>query len=208
MLWIALAAQLSAPVPTNLPKWFSYDDVPAYLIERSPGLWLIGVRVTVGPDGVVESCDVESTSGIERLDQFTCRRIKQRAKFAAAHSPEGSAASGVYRTTMHFAVADSPFNTSNASVPDVDVSVASLPAGLKSPALVRVMFAVDQEGRMRSCTAEPRENVSNNPELVPIACEQLTKLYKPVPVRDAAGNAVPSVQNATVRFSAQNQASR
>jgi hypothetical protein len=54
MLWIALAAQLSAPVPTNLTEWFVYDDFPAYLINREPGVLSVGVLVTVGPDGAVQ----------------------------------------------------------------------------------------------------------------------------------------------------------
>ena len=211
MLWIALAAQISAPLPTNMIKWFSYDDMPGYLIERAPGLWLVGIRVTIGPDGAVQSCGVESSSGTERLDEFTCKRIKQRAKFAPARAADGSAALGVYRTSVKWAVADSPFDSSNASIPDVDVSVARLPAGLKSPALVRVMFAVDTHGNISSCAAEPVqpfERISNSPDLVPVACVQLVKIFKPVPAKDSAGNAVPSVQDAIVRFSLQNQAAR
>jgi hypothetical protein len=208
MLWIALAAQLSAPVPTNLPNWFSYDDLPPYLIEREPGHWLVGVRVTVGPDGAVQDCHVESTSGTERLDEFTCKRIEQRAGFQPGRSSDGAAVLGVYRAAIPWAVVDSPFDSTLVSIPDVDVSVASLPAGLKSPALVRVMFAVDPDGRMHGCTAEPGEHVSNHPDLVPVACDQLTQIYKPVPATDASGKAVPSVQNATVRFSVQSHASR
>ena len=208
MLWIALAAQLSAPVPTNLPNWFSYDDLPPYLIEREPGHWLVGVRVTVGPDGAVRECRVESTSGTQRLDEFTCRRIEQRANFEPGRSSDGSAVLGIYRAAIPWVVANSPFDSPVVSIPDVDVSVASLPAGLKSPALVRVMFAVDPEGRVQGCTAEPGEHVSNNPELVPVACDEIAKIYKPVPARDASGEPVASVQNATVRFSVQSQASR
>jgi len=211
MLWIAIAAQVSAPMPTNLPRWFGYDDLPAYMIEREPGHWLVGVRITVGPDGTVHGCDVESGSGTERLDGFTCRRIRQRAEFVPAREADGSLALGVYRTSISWAVADSPFDSRNVSIPDVDVSVANLPAGLRSPALVRVMFAVDAQGKISSCAAEPAKSfelVSNSPELVPVACSQLEKIYKPVPARDSAGAAIPSVQDAIVRFSVASQAAR
>lgn len=211
MIWLALAAQLSAPVPANLRRWFSYDDMPAYFIERAPGTWVVGIRVSVGPDGAVQGCSVESSSGVARLDELTCKRVEQRAKFAPARSDQGAAALGVYRTSISWAVAASPFEPPNVSIPDVDVSVQDLPPGVKSPALVRVMFEVDRQGRVGSCTAEAGdslEHVSNILALVPVACDQLTKLYKPVPAKDATGNAAPSIQDAIVRFSVQSQAAR
>jgi hypothetical protein len=65
------------------------------------------------------------------------------------------------------------------------------------------MFAVDQSGDIGSCLAEPTksfEHVDNSPALVPIACDRIAKSYKPVPAKDAGGNAIPSVQDALLRF--------
>jgi hypothetical protein len=197
MLWIALAASLSAPVPTNLGNWFSNDDFPGYLVEQQPGIWLVGVAAMVGPDGAVANCSVESSSGVARLDQFTCKTVKERARFRPAVSVSGSPAVGVYRTYVGWDVTRAPATTSHVSNAVLNLSVQSLPNGIKSPAAVRVMFAVDQKGRISSCAAEPTqpfELVDNNPALVSVACEQLTRTYQPKP-------ASPSVQDAVVRFS-------
>jgi hypothetical protein len=205
MLWIGVAvtALLAAPVPANMKKWFYPDDVPVYLIERSPGLWWVGIRMTVRPDGSILGCDVERKSGIPELDDLTCSLASHRAKFLPAHWSDGSPAFGVYRTSISWAVSDAPFDTSKLSNPDLDVFVQSLPGSIKSPALVRVMFAVDQVGNMSSCQAEPTpafEKTENNPVLAPVACDQLIKSYKAVPANDAAGKAIGSVQDALVRF--------
>jgi len=211
MLWIALAAQLTAPVPTNLPSWFVFDDFPAYLVNRDPGVWAVGIRVTVGPDGTVQGCQADSSSGDKGLDELSCRKVTQRASFGPARSPAGAAFPGVYRTFVAWDVTKAPAATSRVSNADLNLSVASLPPGIRSPAAVRVMFAVDQQGRMTSCESEPTqpfEQVEKDPALVAVACDQLMKSYKPVPAKNAAGQNVASIQDAIVRFAVQSQASR
>jgi TonB family protein len=211
MLWIALAAQLSAPVPTNLPNWFVFDDFPAYLVNRDPGVWAVGIRVTVGPDGTIQGCEVESGSGDNGLDELSCKKVTRRANFRPAMSAAGRTAPGVYRTYIAWDVTKAPAATSRVSNADLNLSVASLPQGIHSPAAVRIMFAVDGEGRMTSCQSEPTqgfEQVEKEPALVAVACDQLMKSYRPVPARNSAGEPVPSVQDAIVRFSLQSQAAR
>jgi hypothetical protein len=204
MFWIALAAQLSAPVPLNAGHWMTSDDVPVYLIQSGSGLWQVKVRIKVAPDGAVQGCEVESSGGIRQLDNLTCGILSNRAKFRPAQWGDGTPAFGIYRTTILWAVSESPWDTSKVSSPDLVIFVKSLPPGVRSPSLVWVMFEVDAEGRTSSCIAEPRlpiEHVDNNPALVPIACDQLMKSYKAVPAKDSASKAIPSVQNALVRFS-------
>jgi hypothetical protein len=203
MFWLAVAAQLSAPAPVHAYTWFSPEDVPAYLIERGSGLWWVRARVTVAPDGRIQRCEVEGTSGIADLDKLTCRLILRRGKFRAAHLADGTAAFGVYRTSIRWAVAESSFDLSAFSNPDVEVSAQRLPQGAKSPGLVGLMFKVDQDGEISSCEAEPPQSFShaeNNPALVPVACVQLMKIYKATPAKNAAGQPVQSVQDALVRF--------
>jgi hypothetical protein len=211
MLWIALAAQLSAPVPTNLPNWFVFDDFPAYLVNRDPGVWAVGIRVTVGPGGAIRSCEVESSSGERGLDELSCKKVRDSASFRPAMSAAGASVPGVYRTYIAWDVTKAPAATSRVTNADLNLSVANLPAGIQSPAAVRVMFAVDREGRMSSCKSEPTESfeqVASDPALVAVACDQLMKSYRPVPARNSAGEAVASVQDAIVRFSLQSQAAR
>lgn len=204
MLWISLAFAVSAPLPTNLRDWFSPKDIPAYVAQRGSGISSVGVRVTVEPSGAIKNCAIESSSGIPDLDSLTCHLIVDRAKFEPARA-EGSAILGIYRTSVQWALAANPFgNPLKISNADIDVFVQSLPPAVHSPALVRTMFAVDPLGRISSCTAEPGpalEQIDNNSALAAVACDQLTTTYRAVPAKDSSGNAVPSVQDAQVRFS-------
>ncbi|HZU50466.1 MAG TPA: energy transducer TonB [Sphingomicrobium sp.] len=210
MLWIALAAaaQLSAPEPINLKKWFSFEDVPSYLMQMGTGIWNVGIRVNVASDGAVQNCEVESGSGIPKLDKLTCMIVTVRAKFRPAHFADGSPAHGAYRTSVNWLVQDAPGELIERSKPDLDITVRQLPRAFGKSSLVRVMFAVDANGNASSCTGEPGDNfeqAKNEPALVPLACEQFMNSYKPTVARDTAGNAVPSVQDGLVRFTVKGQ---
>ena len=207
ILALAAASQLSAPVPKNLDRWFRDDDVPMYLMVQENGVWLVPFRLNVAPDGTLKGCDVEISSGERRLDQLTCRLLMKRARFRPARSADGAAAYGVYRNYAKWAVSTSPAAPPKVNYPDLDLTVQALPSGVKSPAFVRVMFEVDANGRASSCTAEPAPSldpISNDPALVPTACEQLMASYKPIAAKDSAGAAIPSVQDALVRFAIAN----
>ena len=203
MFWIAVAAQITAPAPEAAKRWFSYNDVPQYLIARGSGLWSVPVRVTVEPTGRIHSCEVEVTGPFPQLNGHTCGIIRRRAKFRPATSG-GAAAYGVYRTSISYAVADAPWDTSTVSSADIDVDVMRLPAGVSSPNLVRVAFAVDVNGGKTSCEADGTvglELVNNHPALVSVACDLIMKDYKATPAK-VSGAPVASIQNASVRFSA------
>lgn len=207
MLWIALAAaQIHAPVPQNRKALFAAGDFPASVAARlRTGFWQVGVQLTIRPDGSIQSCDISATSGVAELDRRSCDILHQRGRFAAA-SLNSVPAYGVYRTTIGWALSNGPPPGPPPLVgnPDMELLVQSLPAGFKSPVSVRVMFAVDSVGRLSSCTAEPGpslEHAVDAPALVPVACEQLMQAFRPNPVKDASGNAIPSIQDAVVRFS-------
>jgi hypothetical protein len=207
MFWIALAAaaQLSAPVPTNLKDWFIANDFPSDVITRAPHLWLVPIRIDVGPDGTIRSCEIEATSGEPLLDKRTCEFVRKRARFIPAHWSDGSPAYGAFRTTVSWLLIEgSPDNIPRAVYPDLTITVKSLPSAGKTDSVVRAMFAVDAEGRVSSCVAEPGsgfEEAENAPSLVPVACDELTKTFTAVPAKDATGKAIPSVQDALVLFS-------
>jgi len=204
LLALAAASQLSAPVPKNLDRWFRDEDVPTYLMVQENGVWLVPFRLNVAPDGTLKGCEIEVTSGERRLDQLTCRLLMKRARFQPARGSDGAAAHGVYRTYAKWAVSTSPAAPPRASYADLDLTVQSLPSGVKSPAFVRVMFAVDAAGRASSCMAEPSpslDHAGNDPALIPVACEQLIANYRPIAARDPTGTPTASVQDALVRFS-------
>ncbi|HEX3422659.1 MAG TPA: energy transducer TonB [Sphingomicrobium sp.] len=204
MFWIALAAVVSAPLPTNLHDWFGQRDTPAYVTQRGRGPWTVGVRVTVRPDGSIQGCQIESASGIPDLDGLTCRLILDRAKFKPAKWIDGSSVLGIYRTFVEWGVSDPFGNRLELSSADLDVLVQGLPSNIHSPALVRTMFAVDALGQISSCTAEPGPalvQIDQDPALVSVACDQLVRSYRAKPARDSSGSSIPSVQDAQVRFS-------
>jgi hypothetical protein len=83
------------------------------------------------------------------------------------------------------------------------VAVESLPDGVASPAIARVAFLVDAAGTISHCAAmagEQRRFQQTVPALGPAACDNLAKNYRPLVVRSGSGEAVSSVQSATVRF--------
>jgi Gram-negative bacterial TonB protein C-terminal len=174
-------------------------------MTRAPHLWLVPIRVDIGPDGAIRSCEVEATSGKALLDKRTCVIVRKRAKFAPAHWSDGSPAYGAFRTTVSWLLIEgSPDNLPRAVYPDLTITVKSLPSKGKTDSLVRAMFSVDEQGRVSSCIAEPGrgfEEAENAPSLVPVACDELTKTFTAVPAKDPTGRAIPSVQDALVLFS-------
>jgi hypothetical protein len=192
-MWAVLAAQLSAPVPIDFIKWWSTDDMPAYHQINGITRWL-KYRVTVSPDGSIQSCDVEVSSTDANLDNLTCNIIKKRGRLEPAKAAGGSPVYGVYRHSMTWAVGDSI----GVRIPgDVTLKVEQFPKGIRSPAAVKVNFAVDEYGRISDCGSNPENEI---PGLVTEACEPILAYYKPIPVGGRDGYAVRSIQNATVVF--------
>lgn len=208
MLWLTLAAQVLAPQPVNFMSWWSPAEMPGD-VARAGITRFVPTRTTVGPNGSILRCDVESTSGNERLDLLTCAIIVKRGKFDAAHDAIGNAAYGVYRATVVWAVApvgtppDQVFDKRAARV-DIRLTVNQLPGNIKSPAQVGVMFAVDEQGRPSDCVAEPPAGTPGaNLQLAPLACRQLVNSYTAKPATNERGVIVPSIQDAKVEFVAE-----
>ena len=204
----ALAAQLSAPTLMNrrvgdVRAIFSYDDVPGYLVQQAPVDRTVYTRTTVRPDGTIQSCVAESSSGDPRLDAYTCRIIVKRAKFVPARWPDGSAAYGVIREPVRWRVTDSPSEDDRGlPVPDLAFSVNRLPAGAHS-ATVDLQVAANETGRPLSCVEGPPAPPDDNkrfPELVALACRQATETLRLSPPVDGSGKAVRSIQTVSVRF--------
>lgn len=199
---VAAASLLSAPQPINFADWFTPDDVP-YTAMQSGRVYLVGYSLTVSPTGIVISCQIDVGSGVREIDSRSCSRPSRRAKFKPAIGLDGRRAYGVYRTHAHWVVADRPFKLSTYIVPTVELKVSRLPAGVSSPAVVRVMFAVDESGRPSSCKEEPPHGpdaVTPQPQLASVACTEIVRTFKAEPVKDQTGKAVPSVQDAIIRF--------
>jgi hypothetical protein len=203
MHWIAFVAatQLSPPPPIDLRALFSADDMPGdYMPAESDRT--VGIRVTVKPDGRVQDCTTEYTSGIDRLDVLTCKLVKRRAKYAPAPLQAGIPSFAVYRTSIRWVVTGFANPASAPNLADLTLTVNQLPDGLKAPTGIGVKFDVDESGHASSCSAEekPGQTRPFDPALVSLACDQFLRAYKPVPAKDENGRPVPSVQDAMVGF--------
>lgn len=209
-LWIVLAVQLSLPIAVGLPlpdvrAVFSADDMPAY-VQQAGVTRFVQTRTTVAADGTPQDCGAEKGSGDPKLDAYTCAIILNRAKFQPARWVDGSPVYAVLRVPVTWAIGAEPSKTENeqAYPADMEVSVSRLPEGAGERTSLSLMIAVDETGRLVSCgQALPTSSHFHAkvfPELVHIACQQLTAQFTAIPARDAKGKPVRSVQTATVTF--------
>jgi hypothetical protein len=197
MFWIALAAQLSAPEPKFM--WLSNDDTPVKELSAR-GFAIVRLRLTISPKGRVARCDPEQSSGNVRIDNYTCDLARRRALFQPARSAEGAPSYGIHRVSVMWTTG--PLNV-DPSVGDLLAKLSPRPKGVRLPATVRVMFAVDKSGQISGCTDEPPSQTGmkrNNPTLLPIACDQVVKSFRTAPAIDESGQPVESIQNAQVVF--------
>jgi hypothetical protein len=210
MIWIALAAQLSAPLlvghnATDIRALFTADDMPDY-VEMAGVDRIVLVRTTVGPDGRTLDCRAEISSGDTKLDAYTCALLTQRARFSPARSNDGSPAFGVVRAPLAWITSGSSKPKADplkSLVPDVDLTVNELP-GRRSAVGLDLVVAADESGRPQSCTANPTLPAKLSPTeasaLVSAACRQVMKDFVAAAARDSSGKPAASVQTVSVRF--------
>jgi len=212
MLWIALATQLTLRGALRLPDpdprgVFSPDDMPAYVqidgINR-----FVATRTTVRPDGKTQDCAIEGGSGDPKLDAYTCAIILRRAKFQPATWLDGTPVFGVLRLPVSWTIGGPPSKSEleSAYPNDLDLSVTRLPADAGRRTNLRLMIAVDENGKVVGCS-EPSPvsqwvHTRSFHELVPIACDHLRGEFTAIPARDASGKFVRSVQTVTIGFNA------
>jgi len=209
MAWLTLAAQLPLALPpgSSFPDvrgLFSPDDMPAY-VQMAEINRFVPTRTTFRPDGTVQGCTSEGSSGDAQLDRLTCAIIERRAKAEPAKWIDGSPAYAVIRVPISWTIGGpaSEGELRKAYPPDLELLVSQLPAHHRTASLALVV-AVDPSGRVVGCNERPksttRDQAKSLPELVPIACEHLIKEFTATPAHDAAGYPVRSVQTASVVF--------
>ena len=194
-----LSGAVVAATPATPLPWFTVDDYPMKAFRRE---WqgVTTFAVLVGPDGKPANCTVTQSSGYESLDREACYIARNRARFTPAHGPDGQSAYGVYRSQVNWARPDRNPNLQRDPGPDLEVNLSQLPAGLTSPAAVKVAYFVDERGNASSCT--PLAESAAQPKLlIDLGCQQvLTKLaHQPA---SAESGAVGAVNTAAVKFTA------
>jgi TonB family protein len=193
MLLLFLVSQLAAPTTTGPAGWYKADDYPIQYIEAGRS-FDISLRLTVKPDGSLQGCAIEKSSGEKSFDKYNCALLLNRAKFSPAKDKEGRPILGIYRTRVTWKTDD---RKPQPGAGDLELTVKRLPSGLSSPTYIQVALAVDGTGRASDCTGgKPDQNAA----LVKTACTQLLRSYRAIPARLPSGDLVPSVQSATVSF--------
>ena len=87
----------------NESSWVTTDDYPSSAL-REEAQGVTAVRLGVGPDGRVTSCDVTSSSGNASLDQAACRNLQRRARFEPALDREGNPTSGSFTKRVRWQI--------------------------------------------------------------------------------------------------------
>ena len=90
------------PVPRGNPgRWVSNDDYPSRAI-REEAQGTVRFTLTVGPDGRVSDCQVNSSSGNATLDETACRLLRQRARFDPKLDSNGSPTTGTWSSSFRW----------------------------------------------------------------------------------------------------------
>jgi periplasmic protein TonB len=92
------------PIPKGNPgNWANTNDYPARALQQERE-GTTGFRVTVGPDGRVQSCSVTSSSGHADLDDATCKNIQRRGRFDPALDASGNPTSGSWSSRVRWQI--------------------------------------------------------------------------------------------------------
>lgn len=85
-----VASQARAVQPRDLARWANRigSDYPRRAAQRGEQ-GTVGFRVTVGPNGRVEACDITSSSGSVDLDRAACQGVTRYARFNPALNDAG-----------------------------------------------------------------------------------------------------------------------
>jgi len=102
-----------SPSPSFTPKsaaplgrpgaWVTANDYPTNDL-RAEHAGLTRFRLSIGADGLVQSCTITSSSGWPGLDAATCAKLTQRARFQPASDESGTKVAGVYASSVRWII--------------------------------------------------------------------------------------------------------
>jgi hypothetical protein len=199
MLWLLISAQLAAPFPIDMDRWFSPDDYPTELVSNEHTSFQPVTQTLVDATGKIVGCRIETPSSSPQVDALACAIILKRGHFEPARWTDGSAVPGVYRKPITMLLEGDPLDRFS----DIELDVQRLPSGEKSSAYVEVAFASEADGKIGECAAAAptsKERKAPNPSLVSSACKAVQTEWRPFTVLGADGKPSRSVQNVVVKF--------
>jgi protein TonB len=110
---IAPPAPVAPPPPRFQPKgavpkgrpgeWVTTNDYPSRALrEEREGVTRF--RLTVGPDGRVQDCQITGSSGSPDLDEAACANLRRRGRFTPATDGEGQPTTGSYGSSVRWQI--------------------------------------------------------------------------------------------------------
>ena len=97
------ATPVAAQPRGNPGAWVTTNDYPSRALrEEREGT--TGFRLTVGPDGRVQDCQITNSSGHSDLDQATCDNLRRRARFKGATDSDGQPTTGTYSNRVRWVI--------------------------------------------------------------------------------------------------------
>lgn len=206
---VVAASQIAPAIFQNPNDLLSPADLPAGYFPPDDFSAFPMIEVVVSPVGQPMNCAVLRPS-YPKLDQFLCRRLIERGKFANARSSDGQAAYGVVRTFVGWTMTVSTSRVSaeraakrlidkshGDGFPDLEVRLAKAPEGVALPHKIVSTVEVDEVGRIVDCVTATDGGPAN---LGRVACDQLRAMAPLAIVKSMGGEAVKSVRQLTVSF--------
>lgn len=92
------------PRPASSPvTWVTPADYPLRAL-RDDQQGIVAFRLGISPEGLVDECQIVSSSGSPVLDQATCDLIRQRARFTPAIEAAGKPVRGSYSNHVRWVI--------------------------------------------------------------------------------------------------------
>lgn len=123
----------------NPGTWATNADYPATAM-RDEREGTKGFRLTIGPDGLPQRCDVTSSSGHTDLDTTTCRLVMERARFRPGRDENNQPVGGTYSNRIRWTIPDNYIDKLANAGFSVDQTRESWPRG---PSPLPAMLLID-----------------------------------------------------------------
>lgn len=194
LLAAAAPALLTSAQPTS--RILSLNDYPKDLMSRNAQGTVI-YRAIVAPDGKPEQCTVIAGTGDKGFEKIPCANVMRRTRFTPARDQQGTPIYGVYTNIASFLLPEPGTVPPIVSLPPKMIVEIQKTAATPTDINVTVNVLADAEGKLTACTAGDDKAQA---AFVRAACAQLSAGWAPSPIRNTAGEAVPAVHTAIVRF--------
>jgi hypothetical protein len=192
---IAASSMVAAQWPSPV---VGQDDYPttALLRDKSAATML---EILIDPEGKVVKCTESGVVGDKQLASEMCKIAKHK-KATPARDMSGKPAFGFRRDFASLSLPGTYQGDQIGNVgpaPDVDIQVASVPAGSQVPVIVNLTIAVDKAGKTAGCEYSKG---GANAAFAKVACNQVRQMDFDK-LTDGSGAAIGYVRPVTVRFS-------